>query len=89
MRALVVTNMWPSAAAPHRGIFVADQVDALRRRGDVEVDVLAFPPGPRALARTTATIRRRDPRERTTTSSTRTSGSPRSRRSPRTAAPSS
>ena len=30
MRALVVTNMWPSAAAPHRGIFVADQVAAGR-----------------------------------------------------------
>ena len=59
MRVLVVTNMWPSAAAPHRGIFVADQVEALRRRGDVEVDVLAFPSGPRALARTTAAIRRR------------------------------
>jgi glycosyltransferase involved in cell wall biosynthesis len=59
MRALVVTNMWPSAAHEHRGIFVADQVEALRRRGDVEVDVLAFPPGPRALARTTAAIRRR------------------------------
>ena len=59
MRGLVVTNMWPSADAPHRGIFVADQVDALRRRDDVEVDVLAFPSGPRALARATATIRRR------------------------------
>jgi len=59
MRGLVVTNMWPSADAPHRGIFVADQVDALRRRDDVEVDVLAFPSGPRALAKATATIRRR------------------------------
>src|SRR5215207_834642 len=59
MRALVVTNMWPSAAAPHRGIFVADQVAALRRRDDVEVDVAAFPPGPRALLAATATMRRR------------------------------
>jgi teichuronic acid biosynthesis glycosyltransferase TuaC len=59
MRALVVTNMWPSAEAPHRGIFVADQVAALRRRDDVEVDVHAFPPGPRARGRPTATMRRR------------------------------
>ena len=58
MRALVVTNMWPSAAAPQRGIFVRDQVDALKRRPGIEVDVLAFPSGPRALARAIATIRR-------------------------------
>ena len=32
VRALVVTNMWPSAAAPQRGVFVRDQVEALRRR---------------------------------------------------------
>ena len=55
VRALVVTNLWPAPDAPHRGIFVADQVAALRRRGDVEVDVLAFPPGPRALLRAIAT----------------------------------
>ena len=59
MRALVVTNMWPSDDAPQRGIFVADQVAALVRRGDVEVDVAAFSPGPRALARAIATMRRR------------------------------
>jgi len=58
VRALVVTNIWPSAAAPQRGIFVADQVEALRRRDGVAVDVFAFPPGPRALLRATATIRR-------------------------------
>ena len=57
MRALVVTNMWPSAAAPQRGVFVADQVAALRRRDDVEVEVFAFPPGSRALLRAIATIR--------------------------------
>lgn len=59
MRALVVTNMWPSATAPQRGVFVHDQVEALRRRADVEVEVFAFPPGPRALLRAIATIRRR------------------------------
>jgi teichuronic acid biosynthesis glycosyltransferase TuaC len=59
VRALVVTNMWPTDAAPQRGIFVREQVEALRRRGDVEVDVLAFSPGPRALLRAMAGIRRR------------------------------
>jgi teichuronic acid biosynthesis glycosyltransferase TuaC len=59
VRALVVTNMWPSAAAPQRGIFVRDQVEALRRRPGVEVDVFAFPPGPRALLHAIATIRGR------------------------------
>ena len=56
--------MWPSAAAPQRGVFVRDQVEALRRRGDVAVDVLAFASGPRALLRTIATIRRRTRGER-------------------------
>jgi len=51
--------MWPTDAAPQRGIFVRDQVEALRRRGDVEVEVFAFPSGPRALLRAMATIRRR------------------------------
>jgi glycosyltransferase involved in cell wall biosynthesis len=59
VRALVVTNMWPTDAAPQRGIFVRDQVEALRRRGDVDVEVFAFPSGPRALLRAMATIRRR------------------------------
>src|SRR5215212_4112397 len=51
--------MWPSAAAPHRGAFVRDQVDALGRLPDVEVQVFAFGPGPRALLRAIAAIRRR------------------------------
>jgi teichuronic acid biosynthesis glycosyltransferase TuaC len=59
VRALVVTNMWPSAAAPQRGVFVRDQVEALRRRPGVEVEVLSFPSGPRALLRALATVRRR------------------------------
>ena len=45
MRALIVTNMWPTEAAPSRGGFVRDQVQALRAGGDVEVDVFAFGPG--------------------------------------------
>jgi glycosyltransferase involved in cell wall biosynthesis len=45
VRALVVTNMYPSAAAPARGIFVRDQVEALRRLPGVAVEVFAFEPG--------------------------------------------
>lgn len=58
LRALVVTNMWPSAAAPQRGVFVRDQVRALERRPGVRVQVLAFQSGPRALLRAIATIHR-------------------------------
>jgi teichuronic acid biosynthesis glycosyltransferase TuaC len=58
VRAIVVTNMWPSGAAPQRGIFVRDQVEALRRRDGIEIEVFAFPPGPRALLRAIATIHR-------------------------------
>jgi glycosyltransferase involved in cell wall biosynthesis len=45
MRALVVTNMYPSARAPARGSFVRDQVDALARMPGVEVELFAFEPG--------------------------------------------
>lgn len=38
---LVLTNMYPSPEKPHFGIFVAEQVEDLRRAG-VEVDVCAF-----------------------------------------------
>jgi glycosyltransferase involved in cell wall biosynthesis len=57
MRALIVTSMWPSPAAPGRGSFVRDQVAALRRRGDVEVAVFAFPP--RRYAGAARELRRR------------------------------
>jgi teichuronic acid biosynthesis glycosyltransferase TuaC len=59
VRALVVTNMWPSVDAPQRGVFVRGQVEALRRRPNVEIEVFSFPSGPRALLRAIATIRRR------------------------------
>ncbi len=59
MRALVVSNMRPDARNPGRGRFVRDQVDALRRLPDVEVDLFDFPPGAPALARAAATLRRR------------------------------
>jgi teichuronic acid biosynthesis glycosyltransferase TuaC len=47
MRALIVTNMYPSPAHPGLGSFVADQVQALRRldEPDLELDVFAFSPG--------------------------------------------
>ena len=44
MRVLVVTNITPDAAAPARGIFVRDQVAALRR-GGIEAELLSFPGG--------------------------------------------
>ena len=51
--------MYPSPARPALGPFVRDQVDALRRRGDVRVELFAFDPGPRAFARAFGELRRR------------------------------
>ena len=45
MRALVVTNMYPSPERPALGSFVRDQVQALQRIDEVELDVFAFAPG--------------------------------------------
>jgi glycosyltransferase involved in cell wall biosynthesis len=45
MRALIVTNMYPSADQPALGSFVRDQVDALRRIDGVDVEVFSFEPG--------------------------------------------
>jgi teichuronic acid biosynthesis glycosyltransferase TuaC len=45
MRALIVTNMYPSPARPALGSFVRDQVEALRRIDGVEVKLFAFDPG--------------------------------------------
>jgi len=45
MRALIVTNMYPTAERPGRGRFVHDQVQALRRAGEAQIDVRAFAPG--------------------------------------------
>jgi teichuronic acid biosynthesis glycosyltransferase TuaC len=57
MRALIVTNMWPSASEPALGSFVRDQVDALRELDGVEIEVFAFPPG--GYARAARELRRR------------------------------
>jgi glycosyltransferase involved in cell wall biosynthesis len=64
MRALVVSNLRPDAAAPGRGVFVRDQVAALRELDDVEVTHFEFPPGPRALAAAAATLALRHGRTR-------------------------
>ena len=61
MRVLVVTNITPDPATPSRGVFVRDQVAALRRAG-IEVELLSFPAGrwnyPRAVPRIRRLLRR-------------------------------
>lgn len=59
MRALVVTNMYPSPERPALGRFVKDQVDALRRLEGVDVELFAFPPGLRSYPRAARELRRR------------------------------
>jgi teichuronic acid biosynthesis glycosyltransferase TuaC len=59
VRALVVTNMYPTLERPQLGSFVRDQVEALRRRDDVEVELFAFPPGLGAYPRAARELRRR------------------------------
>ena len=39
LRVLIVTNMYPSPSRPSYGVFVADQVGALRATGEAEVEV--------------------------------------------------
>lgn len=60
MRALVVTNMYPSPARPALGGFVRDQVLALQRIDDLDVQVHPFSPGgPRSYARAARDLARR------------------------------
>ena len=49
--------MKPDAAHPARGRFVRDQVAALRRLEDLEIELFEFPPGPRALGRAYSALR--------------------------------
>lgn len=49
LRVLIVTNMWPTPAQPMAGIFVAEQVASLRRRG-LALDVLFLDGGRSRLA---------------------------------------
>jgi teichuronic acid biosynthesis glycosyltransferase TuaC len=59
MRALIVTNMYPSPEHPALGSFVRDQVEALRRLPEVELEVFAFDPGgARAYVRAASALRR-------------------------------
>jgi hypothetical protein len=58
VRALVVSDMLPDAAHPERGSFVRDQVAALRRLDDLEVEVYQFAPGGRALGQAALDLRR-------------------------------
>ena len=58
MRALIVTNMYPSPRHPVLGRFVADQVAALQRLGEAEIEVFAFDPGGyRAYGRAARAVR--------------------------------
>jgi glycosyltransferase involved in cell wall biosynthesis len=45
MRVLVVTSMYPSPSRPGLGVFVRDQVEALREIEGLEVEVFSFEPG--------------------------------------------
>src|SRR3954471_1283774 len=51
--------MYPTPERPASGPFVRDQVEALRRRGDVEVELFAFPAGTRNYPRAARELRRR------------------------------
>jgi teichuronic acid biosynthesis glycosyltransferase TuaC len=60
MRALVVTNMYPSPARPALGGFVRDQVEALRRIDGLDVELHAFHPGgPATYVRAARDLRKR------------------------------
>lgn len=58
MRALVVTNMYPTPERPDLGVFVRDQVEALRSLG-AEVEVFSFAPGGLAYLQAAREARRR------------------------------
>jgi glycosyltransferase involved in cell wall biosynthesis len=59
VRVLVVSNMYPTRERPALGSFVRDQVEALRRRDDVDVELFTFPPGAREYPRAAVALRRR------------------------------
>jgi glycosyltransferase involved in cell wall biosynthesis len=65
VRALIVTNMYPTPARPALGSFVRDQVAALERTGAAEVELFAFAPGgARAYITAARELRRRYGRAR-------------------------
>jgi glycosyltransferase involved in cell wall biosynthesis len=60
MRALIVTNMYPSPRHPELGSFVRDQVAALQRIAGVELELFTFDPGgPQSYAAAARQLRRR------------------------------
>jgi glycosyltransferase involved in cell wall biosynthesis len=59
MRALVVSNMAPSEPSPGRGSFVRDQVAALRRIEEVDVELFEFQPGASSYPLAALALRRR------------------------------
>jgi glycosyltransferase involved in cell wall biosynthesis len=59
VRALVVTNMYPTPERPAFGSFVRDQVEALRRRDDVEIELFVFGGGLPGYPRAARELRRR------------------------------
>src|SRR5918995_6734464 len=56
--------MYPNPDRPASGPFVRDQVEALRRRADVDVELFAFPAGTRNYGHAARELRRRYGRER-------------------------
>ena len=59
VRALVVSNMAASRENPGRGVFVRDQVNALARIGDVDVELFEFLPGALSYPLAAAALRHR------------------------------
>jgi len=59
VRALVVSNMAATRERPGRGVFVRDQVAALRARGDVAVELYEFVPGAASYPLAALALRRR------------------------------
>jgi len=57
MRALIVTNLWPTPERPRLGKFVQDQVEAMRALG-AEVEVFSFPTGGREYLPAARRLRR-------------------------------
>jgi teichuronic acid biosynthesis glycosyltransferase TuaC len=47
VRALIVTNLYPTPEQPRRGRFVFDQVEAIKASGGAEVELFTFPLGAR------------------------------------------
>ncbi len=62
--------MLPDEAAPERGRFVRDQVEALRRHEGLDVELYEFPPGARELARAFSSLRRRSASSRASATGT-------------------